>query len=410
MAHDPVAPDRRRTLQWVAAALGAGGLGLGTRAGAAAGASGAAAAPGASGLPPLPRGPGYGTDPDLLRDYRPGDVWPLTFNARQREVAAVLCDLVIPADGRSPSASAVGVVGFIDEWVSAPYARQQADRVPVLDCLDALEQAAQAQHGGPYATLAAPAQVALFTQHAGFQKLRGLVCAGFYSTPEGARDLQYMGNSPSVQFAGPSPTVQRAAGYAPVADEAGEAGWISLFDGHTLEGWQASDAPGTFSVVHGELVAHGARSHLFYTGPVAGHEFRDFEFEAEVMTRPGANSGVYFHTRFQPTGWPSQGYEVQVNNSHADPKRTAGLYGVADNFVAPAADNQWFLLSIRVLGKRVTTQVNGRVICDYTEPEGVQRPPEFSGRLLGSGTFALQGHDPGSETHYRNLRVRLLPR
>ena len=410
MTHDPSAPDRRRTLQWVAAALGAAGLGLGTRAGMATTVTGPGPGPGNSSLPPLPRGPGYGTDPDLLRDYRPGDLWPLTFDPQQRQVATALCDLVLPADERSPSASAVGVVDFLDEWVSAPYPHQQQDRVAVLACLDGLGQAARVAHGTPFPSLDARSQVALFAAHPEFHKLRGLICAGFYSTPEGARDLQYIGNNPSPRFDGPSPAVQRAAGLAPLANEGDETGWLRLFDGHSLDGWQASDAPGTFSVEHGEIVAHGPRSHLFYTGAVGGHDFRDFEFEAEVMARPGSNSGVYFHTRFQPVGWPAQGYEVQVNNSHADPKRTAGLYGIADNFVAPAADNQWFLLSIRVLGKHVTTQVNGRVICDYTEPEGVQRTPDFAGRLIGSGTFALQGHDPGSEVHFRNLRVRILPR
>jgi hypothetical protein len=101
---------------------------------------------------------------------------------------------------------------------------------------------------------------------------------------------------------------------------------------------------------------------------------------------------------------------VQVNNSHGDPSRTAGLYGIVDNPVVPAADNQWFLLSIRVAGKHITTRVNGRVVCDYTEPDDVQRPPQYAGRLVGSGTFALQGHDPGSEVHFRNLRVRFPPR
>ena len=197
----------------------------------------------------------------------------------------------------------------------------------------------------------------------------------------------------------------------PAATQAASAdqGWQSLFDGKTLDGWRASDAPGTFSVVKGELVAHGPRSHLFYEGPVGQHDFRNFEFMAEVKTRPHANSGVYFHTQFQETGWPSKGYEVQVNNSHSDPKRTGGLYAIQDNFVAPAPDDQWFRLYIRVEGKHVITKVNGKTIADYLEPEHAERAPEFKDRLLSHGTFALQGHDPDSETHYRRIRVRPMP-
>jgi hypothetical protein len=188
-----------------------------------------------------------------------------------------------------------------------------------------------------------------------------------------------------------------------------DAAWQSLFDGQSLAGWRASDAPGTFAVVNGELVAHGARSHLFYEGPVAAHDFRNFEFMAEVLTRPHANSGVYIHTQFQEVGWPSRGYEVQINNSHSDPSRTGGLYGILTNLVAPAADDQWFTMYIRVTGKHILVRINDQVISDYVEPEHAERPPEFKDRLLSHGTFALQGHDPDSETHFRHIRVRLLP-
>lgn len=192
-------------------------------------------------------------------------------------------------------------------------------------------------------------------------------------------------------------------------EPAAATGWQSLFDGRSLDGWQASDAPGTFSVVDGQLVAHGARSHLFYEGPVAQHDFRNFEFMAEVLTRPHANSGVYFHTQYQPIGWPSKGYEVQIDNSHEDPSRTGGLYAIQINYLAPVADDEWFTLYIRVDGRHVLVKVNDKVISDYTEPEHAERQPEFKDRLLSHGTFALQGHDPDSETHFRRIRVRVLP-
>ncbi len=188
-----------------------------------------------------------------------------------------------------------------------------------------------------------------------------------------------------------------------------DAGWRLLFDGTTLAGWRASEAPGSFSVRDGRIVVHGPRSHLFYVGPVADHDFRNFELQLDVMTFPGANSGVYFHTAWQDSGWPARGYEVQVNNSHEDPKRTGGLYDVEDNYRAPAKDEAWFTLRIRVEGRRVRTYVDGRQIVDYTQPPHPQRPPDMSGRMLASGTFALQAHDPGSEVFYRNIKVRLLP-
>jgi len=187
------------------------------------------------------------------------------------------------------------------------------------------------------------------------------------------------------------------------------AGWSLLFDGKSLDSWRASDAPGTFTVQAGEIVVHGPQSHLYYLGPVHNHEFKNFELQLQVLTRRPANSGVYFHTAWQPEDWPAQGFEVQVNNSHADPKRTAGLYDIKDNYASVARDDTWFTMNIRVVGQRVTVAVDDKVITDFTQPDGWVPPAQHPGRRLGSGTFALQGHDPNSEIHYRDIMVRALP-
>lgn len=199
-----------------------------------------------------------------------------------------------------------------------------------------------------------------------------------------------------------------ALGFALSASAADKDGWISLFDGKSLAGWRANENPDTFKVENGELVVKGPRAHLFYVGDVQGAKFKNFELKLDISTRAKANSGVYFHTEFQKDGWPAKGYEVQVNNTHGDPKKTAGLYNVKDNLEAPAKDGEWFTMTIKVVGKHVTTSVNGKVIADYTEEENPQRKAN-PGRLIGSGTFALQGHDPGSEVHYRNIFVKPLP-
>jgi hypothetical protein len=187
------------------------------------------------------------------------------------------------------------------------------------------------------------------------------------------------------------------------------AGWVSLFDGKTLDGWKVGENAASFKVEDGAIVINGPRAHLYYVGPVQNHEFKNVEFKADVMTTPGSNSGIYFHTAYQEGGWPAKGYEVQVNNSHTDPKRTAGLYGVSDNMEAPAKDGEWFTMQIVVQGKHVTTSVNGKQIVDYTEPDGVERPADMKARLISSGTFALQGHDPKSKVLVKNIMVKPLP-
>lgn len=177
-------------------------------------------------------------------------------------------------------------------------------------------------------------------------------------------------------------------------------GWLPLFDGRTLDGWRISENPSTFRVENGVIVVHGPRAHLFYEGPVRNHEFTDFELKADVMTKPGANSGIFIRTTFQPTGWPSHGYEVQVNNTQSDWRRTGSLYAVQDVRDA-VPDNEWFTLHTIVRGRRVQIMRNGKQTVDYTEPAGA--PTRLTGR-----TIALQGHDAGSEVHYRNIMIRPL--
>ena len=184
--------------------------------------------------------------------------------------------------------------------------------------------------------------------------------------------------------------------------------WISLFDGKSLSGWQVGNNASTFSVDSGRIVANGPVAHLFYVGDVHQHQFKNFEFQAEVMTTPGSNSGIYFHTEFQQSGWPAKGYEVQVNNSHTDWRRTGSLYAIQDVRDVIVNDNVWFTESIKVQGKHVVVSINDKIVVDYTEPDDVQRPKEMAERKISSGTFALQGHDPKSKVYFRNIRVKAL--
>jgi hypothetical protein len=194
--------------------------------------------------------------------------------------------------------------------------------------------------------------------------------------------------------------------------------WVPLQDGKTLDGWKTAERPESWVVEDGVFVSRGERSHLFYVGKVARHDFKNFEFQAEVMTSPGANSGIYVHTKWQGPGWPEAGYELQVINSnppaekmngYIEHKMTASVYAVRNTWQAPVADNVWFTYRIRVVGKTLQTFINDKLICEYAEGPTPFRPKDKKGRLLGSGTFALQAHDPGSIVKYRNMKVRILP-
>jgi len=177
-------------------------------------------------------------------------------------------------------------------------------------------------------------------------------------------------------------------------------GWINLFDGKTFTNWKVGEHAGTFTIEDGTIVVNGERAHLFYMGPVNDHNFKNFEFKAQVMTTPGSNSGIFIHTEYQEDGWPSKGYEIQVNNSHTDWRRTGSVYALQDVKEAPAKDNEWYTQQINVQGAKITVLVNGKVINEYTETN-----PE----KITTGTFALQGHDPKSKVYFKDIMVKPLP-
>jgi hypothetical protein len=192
------------------------------------------------------------------------------------------------------------------------------------------------------------------------------------------------------------------------ADKADDEGWITLFDGTSMDGWKANEKPEQWKLEDGAIVAAGPRSHLFYVGKDEKNppEFKSFRWKADVKTTPGSNSGMYFHVKWQDEGFPQTGFEAQVNNSHRDPVRTGSIYHLVKNFKAPAKDNEWFTQEIVVDAKQKTikTYVNGNLIAEYTEPEGKTGALE----VIDKGTFALQAHDPKSTTYYKNIKVKPL--
>lgn len=166
---------------------------------------------------------GYGKDPDLMSP--PEAPWPLTLTPAQLSLLALLSDIIVPAEGKSPSASAVQVPTVIDEWVSAPYPDQQQDRLTVLSALAWLDDEAALRFSQPFAALRAAQQLAIvddiaydnartprpFQRIAGaFSRLRNLVLAAYFCTPEGMQDIGYLGNvAIAGDYPGPTPEAYR---------------------------------------------------------------------------------------------------------------------------------------------------------------------------------------------------------
>ncbi len=221
-------PDRRTAIKWMLAAAASTTILGRTGHGATSPAENPAhPVPASTSAAPVTAA-GYGTDPDLLKTYKPGDVWPLTLSDAQRATAAALCEVIIPADASSPSAAELHVHDFIDEWVSAPYPDQARDRPVILEGLAWIDAESQRRFSKNFAALTESEKIALcddicFTEKAApefkqgakfFVRFRDLTAGGFYTTPQGMKDIGYTGNMPLATFDGPPAAVLQKLGLA----------------------------------------------------------------------------------------------------------------------------------------------------------------------------------------------------
>jgi hypothetical protein len=152
---------------------------------------------------------GYGTNPKLVAPEKAP--WPRILTKDELQTAAILCDFILPASGTAPSASALGVPDFIDEWVSAPYPDQLKDRPIIVGGLQALGPKVLGADADKRA--AALAALPAATDDAGkafFRRFRALVVGAYYTTEAGFKDIGYIGNVARAADPGPSEAVKAA--------------------------------------------------------------------------------------------------------------------------------------------------------------------------------------------------------
>src|SRR5271157_2309704 len=198
----------------------------------------------------------------------------------------------------------------------------------------------------------------------------------------------------------------------PAALRGGDDEGIPLFNGHSLEGWKAGEHHRSFRVEDRRIVAAGPRAHLFYAGTAGSANFKNLDLKAEVLTRPGACSGIYFHTQFQSRGPLKTGFKLQIYNKYAgegderDRRKTGSLSGIRNICKAMVNDDEWFELRVQVRDKQAQVWLNGTPIVDYVEPSP---PPDATTAKLGHGTFALECCAGSPPAYFRNLVVKPLP-
>jgi len=192
-------------------------------------------------------------------------------------------------------------------------------------------------------------------------------------------------------------------------------GWRTLFNGQDLSGWKPNVYPDSWSIVDGTIRAKATKesSHLFYVGRKSdGFEsFKDFELEVVARSEPNSNGGIFIHTDYATMSAAlrlSKGYEIQLNSSEREKKKTGSLYAIMDLDTSPVDETKWFTVNVTVRGKRIVIKIDGKQVIDYTEPDNAPRPKGREGRLLNpaGGAIALQAHDPGSTFYFKSVRVR----
>lgn len=199
----------------------------------------------------------------------------------------------------------------------------------------------------------------------------------------------------------------------------GNDGWMPLFNGKDLTGWRANRDPQAFTVQEGVLRVQSSsevRAHLFYIGDrKEGFEtFTNFELEATVQAEPNSNGGIFLHTDMTTRDARqhlAKGYEVQLNSSEKDKRKTGSLYAIIDLDASPVDETKWFVVRVVVQGKRIVISLDGKPVVDYTEPDDVVRPEERASRLFSpdGGAIALQAHDASSVWYFKDIRIKRLP-
>ncbi|MGE0440258.1 MAG: gluconate 2-dehydrogenase subunit 3 family protein [Gemmatimonadales bacterium] len=172
------------------------------------------------------KGPaGTPSDPDLVK---PKVTWDKVLTPAELVTLGALCDVIIPADDKSPAASAVGVPDYINEWVSAPYDYQKNTLPKVRAGLTWMDTESGKRFKKPFAELAdeqktaicddicylPKAKPAFKTAAEFFDLIRDLSATAFYTTREGMQDIQYIGNMAQPKFDGPPPEVLKHLGLA----------------------------------------------------------------------------------------------------------------------------------------------------------------------------------------------------
>lgn len=207
----------------------------------------------------------------------------------------------------------------------------------------------------------------------------------------------------SVQFALVVCLTLQFAGLALAADETG---FVPLFDGKTLTGWEGDTK--TFRVADGAIVGGSLAARIPRNEFLCSKdEYGNFELRLEFkILGAGANGGVQFRSQRIPNHHEVKGYQADLGEgwygSLYDESRRNKLLATASKEVVKKAlkPDDWNDYTVRCEGPHIQIWINGEQTVDYTEPDG---------KIEQTGRLGLQIHGgPPAEAWYKELRIKKL--
>jgi hypothetical protein len=410
--------DRRTAIQWVIAASTLPGL------------SRRAAARANTVVAHTPAPAGYGTDPNLLHPVTP---WPRTMTQHQLQLTAMLADLILPGTAATPAPSALGIPDFVDEWISAPYPEQNSDRSIISGGLAWLDDESRRRWQCGFLDLddenrreivrmiaAKPRSSAVTAEYTFLRRLRFLVVGAYYTTPEGFRDIGYVGNIAMASY--PPPTRQEMTFLDEELRKLGLANaWRSLLEEKTANAWHGWASPGLpkgWHVDNGVLSKRGEVDDL-----ITHQKFGNFELELEWKIGKGGNSGIFYRGTHQYNHiyWSAPEYQLLDDANAEDGRNRLTAAGAAYGLYAAPADvvlpfGHWNTTRLAVHGPHVEHWLNGHKLVEYelwsVEWKAKVAASKFAQYpyygMAKNGVIGIQGDHDGA-LELRHIRIHELP-
>lgn len=170
-------------------------------------------------------------------------------------------------------------------------------------------------------------------------------------------------------------------------------GWLSLFDGHSLFGWEPNDKGVNWSVVDGSITADSGPIGLLLTYT----PFADYQFRCDFKMAAGGNSGVFLRTLADPKEILKDCYEINIVDEHPAGFLTGAIVGFQKTAEPIRGSGDWHTFLLTANGSKITVTLDGKEIAthDDTRPEARR-----------SGLIGLQKNE--GKIEFKNVALKPL--